>query len=180
MSPPREGTVLLAEIDRPRGLKGEVVATLHADDPERLDAVGRVWLVRGGDSGERREARLEGWKRRGDRVVLKLTGVDTVEEARALAGAEIRIDASESPRRAPEGRWFAHQLEGLSVVTTAGVRIGEVVRVLSPSGQALLEVRGPRGECLVPLVPAICVRVDPEAGVIEVDPPEGLLDLNGV
>ena len=180
-----ERTILLAEIDRPRGLKGEVVATLHADDPGRLDEVGRVWIVPPGgprgDGGARREARLEGWKRRGERVVLKLTGIDTVDEARAVQGFEIHIDASDSPGEAPEGRWFAHQLEGLEVRGPDGGLLGRVARVICPAGQALLVVEGPGGrEWLIPLVPAICVRVDPGVGRIDIDPPEGLLDLNAV
>jgi len=177
---PRD-TVLLAEIDRPRGLRGEVVATLHADDPSRLDSVERAWIVAraGGTSDEASslEVRVQGWKRSGDRVVLKLEGIDSVEEARAVTGTELRIDAADSPGKAPEGRWFAHQLEGLEAVTTGGEVIGTVARVLCPAGQALLEVVGPRGARLVPLAASICVKIDLEAGRIVVEPPEGLLDL---
>ena len=177
-------TVLLAEIDRPRGLKGEVVATLHADGPERLDAIGSVWIVRPGEApgegGAGIRATLEGWKRKAHRVVLKLSGIETVEQARAVQGFEIRIDAADALQEAPEGRWFAHQLEGLEVFGPDGKLLGRVARVLNPAGQALLEVKGDAGEWLVPLVPAICVRIDPEAGRIEIDPPEGLLELNAV
>lgn len=180
----QDATVLLAEIDRPRGLKGEVVATLHADDPERLDSIGNVWIVRPGESpgegGAGVRARLEGWKRKAHRVVLKLSGIDSVDQAKAVQGCEIRIEAAESLQEAPDGRWFAHQLEGLEVVVPGGRSIGRVSRVLNPAGQALLEVKGDEGEWLVPLVPAICVNIDPEAGKIEIDPPEGLLELNAV
>lgn len=160
------------------------MATLHADDQERLDEIDRVWLVAPGDRGAAgspgREARLEGWKRRGHRVVLKLTGIESVEEARAVQGWEIRIDEADSPPRPPAGRWFAHQLEGLEVFDPSGRSLGRVARVISPGGQTLLAVEGGSGELLIPLVPAICVRIDPEAGRIEVDPPDGLLDLNAV
>jgi 16S rRNA processing protein RimM len=174
----RHETVLLAEVDRPRGLRGEVMATLHADDPERLDEIDQFFVVPPG--GEAREARLEGWKRAGRRVVLKITGIESVDQARTIMGSEIRIPASDSPSTAPEGRYFAHQLEGLEVVDRGGERLGKVSKVLCPAGQALLVVAGPRGECLVPLVPAICVRIDPEGGRIEIDPPEGLIELNAV
>jgi ribosomal 30S subunit maturation factor RimM len=36
-----------------------------------------------------------------------------------------------------------------------------------------------RGEVLVPFVDAICRRVDPATRVIEIDPPDGLIEPNG-
>lgn len=172
-------TILLAEIDRPRGLKGEVVATLHADEPGRLDTIATVWIVGAGGAAPR-ETRLEGWKISGGRVVLKLEGIDTVEQAREVRGAEVRIRPSEARAEPPDGRWFAYQIEGLEVVTTSGRPVGKVARLLTPAGQTLLEVAGPAGKRLIPFVAAICVRIDLEAGRIVVDPPEGLMDLDAV
>jgi len=171
-------SVLLAEVDRARGLKGEVVARFYADDPARLDEIDEVEIVP--PDGVARKARLEGWKRRGDRVVLKLSGVDTVDQARGLAGSEIRIPRGHSAGRAPDGRFFAHQLEGMSVVNGASEVLGRVRRVLAPAGQTLLEVEGPRASFMVPLVGAICVKIDLERGEIVIDPPEGLIELNAV
>ena len=169
--------VVIAEVDRPRGLAGEVVATLHADDPSRLDTLGLV-IVAGG--GGVRETRIEGWKRNGDRVVLKLSGVDTVEDARAIVGSEIRIPRLDAQQAPPPGRYFAYQLEGLEVVNVAGELLGRVVRVSRPAGQTLLEVEGERGVFLLPLVKAICTEVDVKNGRLVVDPPEGLIELNAV
>lgn len=171
-------TILLAEVDRARGLKGEVVARLHADDPARLDEVGEVEIVMPGATPRR--ARLEGWKRRGERVVLKLSGVESVDEAKALAGAEIRIPSADSPERAPEGRFYAHQIDGARVRSVAGEDLGRVVSVTTPAGQTLLEVDGPRGRFIVPLAGAICVKIDVQRGEIVIDPPEGLIELNAV
>jgi len=174
-----DGSIVIAEVHRARGLRGEVVATLHADDPSRLDGLGEVEIVPAG-GGAPRSSRVEGWKRAGERVVLKLAGVETVEEARALAGSEIRIRRSEARRMAPEGRYFAYQLEGLQVVNLSGEALGQVVRVMSPGGRTLLEVRSARGEFLLPAVSALCKRIDLEAGKIVVDLPEGLIELNAV
>jgi 16S rRNA processing protein RimM len=170
--------VVLAEVDRPRGLEGEVLARLHADDPSRLDGVEAVEIV--GPDGSTRPSRLVGWKRCGERVVLRLQGIETVEAARSLAGAEIRVAHDGASVRPPEGRYFAHQIEGLQVVTKSGEPLGVVERVMRPAGQTLLEVRGSRGSFLLPMVAAICVEIDPTRGRIVVDPPEGLIELNAV
>ena len=47
------------------------------------------------------------------------------------------------------------------------------------SGPPLLVVAAPRGEVLIPLAEAICRRIDVAAKVIVIDPPEGLVELNG-
>ncbi len=155
-----------------------MLARLHADDPARLDRVGSVEIVP--PEGAAWRSHLEGWKRCGDRVVLKLSGVESVEAANELRGCEIRVTRKESPERAPEGRYFAHQLEGLRVVSVDGKALGTVSRVMNPAGQTLLAVEGDRGEFLVPLVERICVRVDLERETIIIDPPDGLVDLNAV
>jgi len=171
-------SVVLAEVDRPRGLGGEVLARFHADDPSRLDEVGAVEIV--GPGGAVIASRLEGWKRCGERVVLKLEGIDTVEAARGLAGSEIRVAPGPARARLPEGRYFAYEIEGLQVVARSGETLGVVTRLLRPAGQTLLVVRGAGGEFLVPMVASICVEIDVERGRIVVDPPEGLIELNAV
>lgn len=171
-------TILLAEVDRARGLRGEVLARFHGDDPGRLDEIDDVEIV--DPSGRSRPSRLEGWKRCGARVALKLAGVDTVDEARKLAGSEIRIAREASPQRAPAGRYFAYQLEGLRVVSVAGEELGRVKRLVTPGAQTLMEVSGPRGDFSVPLVEAICVKIDLEREEMVIDPPEGLIELNAV
>lgn len=62
--------------------------------------------------------------------------------------------------------------------TVGGVEIGTVAEVLHTAGGELLSVKTPAGaEILVPFVTAIVPTVSLADGVIEVDPPDGLLDL---
>jgi ribosomal 30S subunit maturation factor RimM len=68
----------------------------------------------------------------------------------------------------------------MKVVTKTGEILGEVVRVLCPPGQTLLEVQGARGSFLIPAVPELVRRIETEAGRIVVELPEGLVDLNAV
>jgi ribosomal 30S subunit maturation factor RimM len=60
----------------------------------------------------------------------------------------------------------------------AMIEVGRVTGV-DPAGEAeLLRVESPRGEILIPLAQEICTRIDTEAKVIVINPPEDLLDLN--
>ncbi|MGH9867560.1 MAG: ribosome maturation factor RimM [Candidatus Polarisedimenticolia bacterium] len=167
--------ILIAEVNRVRGLRGEVVATVHADDPGRMARLTGVF-VRETD-GAWREIRLQGVKRLHDRAVLKLEGYDSVEQARALVGKELFIPR-EASTPAPAGRYYAYQLEGLEVRLTDGRPVGTVREVLSQGLQSLLVVDGPMGEVLIPVTASICRHLDEEAGVLTIDPPEGLLEIN--
>jgi len=167
--------VLIAQVDRPRGLVGEVVVTVHADDPGRMAELGSVLVPDA--SGEYAEVAIEGVKRLGARAVIKLAGYGSPEEARTLVGKElfIRREASTS---APPGRYYAYQLQGLTVRLQDGSTVGRIRDVLKPGAQSLLVVEGPRGELLIPMVRQIVVKIDLDAGTVTLDPPDGLLELN--
>lgn len=170
-----EQYIAIAEVDKVRGLAGEVVVTVHADDPARMARLPAVFLRQ--PDGAYREVAIEGVKRLHSRAVLKLAGYGTPEEARALVGKELFIppEASTPP---PEGQYYAYQLLGLRVRLADGTGVGAVREILRQGGQSLLVVEGAAGEVLIPLVRAICTEIDLNGGAITVDPPEGLLDLN--
>lgn len=165
----------IAEVDRVRGLRGEVVVTVHADDPSRMAELEAVFVAQP-DGGCLRLG-IEGVKRLGARAVLKLTGYDTPEEARALVGRELFIPPQASTP-APPGRYYAYQLAGLSARLKDGTPLGKVREVLAQGEQSLLVIEGESGEILVPFVKAICIACDLEAGTVTLDPPDGLLELN--
>ena len=74
--------------------------------------------------------------------------------------------------------FYDHQLEGLRVVTTDGRLVGNVKEVLHTAAGELLSVTSETGaEVLVPFVSAIVTEVSLSDQTIEVDPPDGLLEL---
>jgi len=99
-----------------------------------------------------------------------------LEAAEALRGAELRIPETDLPPL-PEATYYRHDLVGCEVVDTTGQAIGRVTSVDGPLERSRLVIAGARGEVMVPMVEGICVRVDPAAKTIVVDPPKGLLDL---
>ncbi len=165
----------IAEVNRPRGLVGELVVTVHADDPGRMAELGSVLVP--DESGSLEPRAVESVKRLGARAVIKLSGIGSPEQARSFVGKVLYIPR-EASAAAPEGRYYAYQLEGLEVRTPEGLGLGRIREVLRPGPQSLLVVEGERGEVLIPMVKAIVVKVDLDAGVVTVDPPSGLLDVN--
>ncbi len=166
--------VIIARAVKPRGLKGELVAELLTDFPERFEDVEELVLV--SPAGERTMGRLENYWFQNDRVVLKLAGYDDVEAAKALAGFEIAVPEAERVLL-PSDHYYDWELEGCTV-TVGSESIGKVQSVIRTGGTEILAIADENGkESLIPLVDSIVVEIDAAAKTIVVDPPEGLLDL---
>ena len=166
--------IVIARAVKPRGLKGEIVAELLTDFPERFEDVDELVLV--SPSGERSTKRLEDYWFQNDRVVLKLSGYDDVETAKELVGIEFAVPESERVPL-PADHYYDWELEGCTV-KVGDDSVGQVKSVLKTGGAEILVVTGNSGkELLIPLADSIVVEVDPARKTIVVDPPEGLLDL---
>lgn len=166
--------VIIARAVKPRGLKGEIVAELLTDFPERFEDVDELVLVSPG--GERTVGQLEGHWFQNDRVVLKLAGYDDVEAAKELVGFEFAVPESERVTL-PSDHYYDWELEGCTV-NVGSESIGKVQSVIKTGGAEILLIVDENGrERLIPLVDSIVVKIDASAKTIVVDPPEGLLDL---
>jgi 16S rRNA processing protein RimM len=105
--------------------------------------------------------------------VLKLASIDTEEDAEALRGAPVEVDASALPRP-PAGTYYHYQIIGAKVVTTGGEDLGVVAEILETGSNDVYVVRADGSEVLVPALAGVILDVDVDRGVIEVDLPEGL------
>ena len=166
--------IVIARAVRTHGLKGEIVAELLTDFPERFEDVDEVVLV--SPAGERSPGQLEDFWFQKDRVVLKLAGYDDIDRAKALVGYDFAVPDSERVAL-EEDEFYDWELEGCTV--NAGDKsIGQVRSVMRTGGAEILVISDDLGkEQLVPLAAEIVVKIDKAARVILIDPPEGLLDL---
>ena len=172
--------VTLARVAKAQGRHGEVAADLFTDFPERFAERRKLyaWQERGG----LRELELEDfWPHKG-RVVLKFAGIDSIDDAETLVGAEIRIPASERVQL-EDGAVYISDLTGCAVFAKSGERdageIGKVADVDFSAGEApLLIVRQGKKEHLVPFVERFVVKLDTAAKRVEMQLPEGLLELD--
>ena len=166
--------VIIARAVKPRGLKGEIVAELLTDFPDRFEDLEELILV--SPSGERTTKRLEDFWFQNDRVVLKLAAYDDVDTARELVGFEFAVPEQDRVPL-PADHYYDWELEGCTV-KVGGESIGKVNSVMKTGGAEILVVTGDSGkEHLIPLADSIVVEVDTAGKTIVIDPPEGLLDL---
>lgn len=164
--------VAVARIVRPRGLKGEVVAEVLTDFPERFEALSSVTAVMPDQS--RRELTIRKHWFQGSRIVFTFDEVETVDQAEELRNAEVCVTEDEAVDL-DKDEFYDWQLEGCRVESVDGAQIGVVRELMRTGGTELLVVDGER-EYLIPFAESICTEVDVESKLIRIDPPEGLLE----
>lgn len=170
-----DALITVARATKTRGLKGELVADLLTDFPDRFEKVSRLFGV--SPKGESQELELEDFWFQNDRVVLKIQGYDTVEAAQALVGFSFALPEEERVEL-PEGQFYDWELEGCAVESAHGSTVGRVSRILRTGGVELLTVEDEAGrELLIPMAESIVISIDIESKKIIIDPPEGLFDL---
>jgi 16S rRNA processing protein RimM len=173
---PRENSdlVVVARAVRTRGLKGELVAELLTDFPERFESIAEMFAV--APSGKRQVVRLENYWFQNERVILKLESYDDIEAAKSFIGFDFAVPEDDRVQLEPD-EYYDWELEGCTVSTVDGETIGIVSAVLKTGGAAILVVSNEGVERLVPLAASIVIEVDPAAKRILIDPPPGLFEL---
>jgi 16S rRNA processing protein RimM len=165
--------ILVGRVARAHGNKGQVIVNLDTDFAEARFKVGATLLV--GPTATPRTIRQSRFHQ--GRPVITLEGIDTMDDAEALAGAELKVPA-DAAGALPEGTYYHHELIGCEVRTREGTPVGTVRAIEGTLEMSRLAVDGDAGEVLIPLVAEICVEVDVPGRRIVVTPPEGLLELN--
>ena len=169
--------VTVGRIARAHGRRGEVIVDAQTDFVEARFGVGaEVHVLRPGGPSR---LRITSMRLQKGRPVVGLEGVESMDDAEALAGDELRIPASARPPL-PEGSYYTSALVGCEVRTGTGRTVGTVVDVQEAGGTSRLLVRsaGAEDEIDIPLVDPICVDVDTTARRVVIEPPDGLLELN--
>jgi 16S rRNA processing protein RimM len=174
--------LLVGRVVKAHGIGGEVVVEVHTDDPAARFASGSTLRARQsrGDGPERSYVVADVREHSG-RLLVRLTGVDDRDAADALRGSLFVVDSDDLPPIDEPDTYYDHQLEGLHVRTTTGQDVGIVAEVLHTAAGELLAVRRGDGsemrEVLLPFVSAIVTSVSLDGRTVEIDPPDGLLDL---
>jgi 16S rRNA processing protein RimM len=171
----------IARVVKPQGRHGEVAAEILTDFPARFRDLRRVYLENPGYPPHLIDIEKV-WQHKG-RVVLKFSGIDSIDQAKGVVGRHVLISGAERVRL-PENYYYLWELCGCRVITDRGgvpAEVGIVTHVETTGGAALLHVARSDGrgeEVLIPLAQTICTRIDTERKTIVIDPPEDLLELN--
>jgi 16S rRNA processing protein RimM len=171
-----DGWVTVALLGRTRGNRGELTALPLSSKLERFESLRQVFLFGAGLDGKPFE--VESTWFHGDTLIFKFQGIDSISDAEALSGAEVRIPTQERVPLEP-GEFFQDELVGCDVVDRrSGASLGKVTAWDDGGGSGLLVVGTGDNALLIPFSRSICVEIDPAERRIAVELPEGLKDLN--
>jgi 16S rRNA processing protein RimM len=186
--------VVLAHLLRPQGRKGEILADLFTDFPERFSEHPRVYLAKPGFDGKPSEAHeiqvLAHWLPTGKnqgRIVLQFAGINSISEAELWAGTEVIIPAEERITLDDEANYIS-DLIGCTVYD-GPVAVGVIEDVQFPTtsdgtrrfedAALLFMVSSSDGnEVLIPYVKAFLAQLDLQKKRVDMKLPPGLLELN--
>ena len=159
----RQRTLVLGRITGLYGVRGWVKVFSETEPRENILSY-QPWLL--GESCT--PCRLMEGRRQGKGLVAKLEGCDDRDRAAAFVGQVISVRRDQLPPAGTEEFYWA-DLEGLSVETLSGIRLGRVGRLFATAANDVMVVEGER-ERLVPFLWGRVVReVDLELGRIRVD-----------
>jgi 16S rRNA processing protein RimM len=171
--------ITLAVVIKTQGRRGEVAVELHTDVPGRFRQDLRLWAL--AKDGQRREVTVEDLWPHKNFLVLKFRGVETINDAEWLVGAELQLPRSERAKLEP-GWTYLSDLVGCTVFD--GPReIGAIEDVQFGAGEApLLVVRGKEQRSKlpyeIPFADAYLEKLDLERKQVRMKLPEGLLEVN--
>ena len=169
--------LVVGRVVKAHGVTGEVVVEIRTDDPDTRFAPGSSLRGKPSRGGPESRYLVESVREHGGKLLVRLDGVADRNAAESLRGIVLVVDSEDLPPIEDPDEFYDHQLEGLHVVTTIGETVGTVAEVLHTAAGELLSIRAEEGEVLVPFVSAIVTSVSLADQKIEIDPPEGLLEL---
>jgi 16S rRNA processing protein RimM len=174
---PPENLLLMGEVIRPHGLEGLLRIKSYAESEESFLGAEMVFLQKG--SAEPREYAVTSVRPHKNVHLLKLRGVDSLEEAEELKGAKILIgkDTLNSKGR---NEYFWYELIGLEVYLSRGEYVGKIKHILPTGSNDIYVVQEGNKEVLIPAIHDVIQEIDLTKKRMIISNVEGLLDLNEV
>ena len=165
-------TVVLGKIGAPYGVKGWFKVTSYTEELEGIFDY-TPWLLQQG--GELREFEVEQWKPHNKSIVAKLVGIDDRDAAEVIKNLEISVHQNVLPEL-DEDNFYWRELEGMTVVNTAGYDFGKVEQLFETGANDVMVVKanindafGQKQRMIPYLYEQVVVEVDREAKQITVD-----------
>lgn len=162
--------LVVGRIGRAHGVLGEATIEVRTDDPDLRFAVGQSLTL---DNG--RTLQVSGNRWHNQILLLTFAGVTDRNQVEELRDQLLHADVDTKDNQ--PGEYHFQQLIGCQVTLPDGSNLGPVTEIVQLPGQDLLSVASNEGEVLIPMVKQIIMAIDIDQKSIQINPPEGLLDV---
>lgn len=134
------------------GIKGEVKVALYTEDINNFKNNSKVYV-------NEKEMQVENSRLQKNMLILKLKGIDNMNDAEDLRGSIIKVDRSKNDL--PEGTYYIADLIGLDVYTEDGNLFGKVTDIYNTGANDIYTVKTQDGkEVLLPAIKDVIKQVD--------------------
>lgn len=151
----------IGEITKPHGIKGEVKVFPLTDDIQRFKKLKRVFI-------DGQEVKVSYVTVGHDRAILRLEGVDSVEEAEKLR-KKLLVVPREEAVKLEEDSYFIEDLKDCTVYDEEGLELGKVADVIQTGANDVYWIKKPK-ELLIPAIRDVVLSVDVQAEKIIIKP----------
>ena len=161
----------IGQIVNTQGLKGEVRVYPYTDDINRFDELEYFYI----DKNLNNKYEVERVRYKGNTVIMKIKGIDSIELAEKLKTKNMYI-GREQGRELDEGEFFVSDLIGLDVFTVDGEKVGVLKDVLQHAINDVYVVSSGEKEYLIPSIEKFVPTIDLDQNKMIIDPIKGMLD----
>ncbi|MES2516500.1 MAG: ribosome maturation factor RimM [Bacteroidota bacterium] len=163
----------LGKITKTHGVRGELILWLDVDFPEDYEDLESIFLdIR----GELVPFFMETYRLSGNRAIVQFEDIDTFEKAEGMINLQAFLPLEELPEL-DENQFYYHEIIDFKVVDQNLGELGTVQTVHSMQAQDLLVMNYQGKEVLIPVISEIVLNADKAAKVLNVNLPEGLLEV---
>lgn len=156
------------------GNKGQVIAYLEVDDPLRYKKLESVYI---GIDDQRIPFFINHIEfKPKNQALIHFEDIHDASDAEMLAGREIYLPLSMLPPLKGK-KFYYHEIAGFTVIDKAFGNIGILASVIEYPHQPVMQVMKGEKEILLPLTDEILIKVDRKKKELQVDAPEGLIEI---
>lgn len=154
------------------GVKGMLKVKPFTDDVERFEELKKVYIC---EKEKLEEVEIEEVKYHKDMVLLKVKGIEDMNEAEKVKGLYLKIDRKNA-KKLPKDTYFIADLLGLEVYSDTGELLGKVDDIFRTGANDVYVVKNENGkQLLLPGIPDVIKEIDLEKGIIIVHLLKGLV-----
>lgn len=173
IDPPRY--LVLGQITRPHGVRGEVRLRLTTDYPERITTLDTVFLGKSVDDANSQPYRLRAVRMHQGYALLTFQEIPDRTAADNLRNLYVMV-RHEDAVPLEDGEFYLYELIGLTVKTADDQILGTIKDVLETGANDVYVIHSPDyGEVLFPATEETIIAHDIPNGVVRVTIPNGLL-----
>ena len=166
--------ILIGHVIRPHGIAGLLKIVSYAQSKETFFQAGSVFIDR--DQNRFEEMKVVDIKPHGSSYLLRVSDVNSIEQAKFFRGAKIYI-RKDSLIKNDENEFFYYELLGINVYLISGQYLGVIKEIFPTGSNDVYVVEGQEKEFLIPAIHEVIKEINISKKRMVISPIKGLLDL---